>query len=252
MKIRSLVPAAALIAAIGCDDQPTTPTPVPSATIQLFAGTLAPRDSGFFSFTLESEATVDLTFASLTPTPLGPALPSALSLGLGTPRGTGCATTTTLETSTGLTAQLSSLLAPGTYCVNLSDPGTMPAASEFVVRIVRTPTDVVPPDPEAPSTVTFASNLTAGGTASRTFQASQDGIVSLTLESVGPPSVAIGIGVGIVRLNNTCGLSRIVTATPGTSPQLEVPVDAGNYCVRVFDIGTIADSVAFSLRVAHP
>jgi hypothetical protein len=254
MRIPSLVLIAALVAAGGCDNQPTEPTvPQPTSVSELFSGTLDAQGSGFYSFSLNTQSTVGLTLASVTPTLLGSPLPAVLTLGLGIPRGIGCALTTSQNVGPGLSAQISTTLEPGTYCVNLADPGTLPATATFVVRITRAPTSLTPPAPEDPTTMTFASNVTVGGTASRTFTSSQPGTVSLTLESAGPPSgVVLGIGVGIVRLDGSCGLSRAVTTAAGSSPQFETPVDVGRYCVRVFDTGALTDITAFSLRVVHP
>jgi hypothetical protein len=253
MNSRLVVVLMALVAAVGCEETPVTPTPPLSATTQIFGGTLSVQDSAFFSFSLTTESRVDLTFASLTPTPLGEAMSEALELGLGTPRGTGCETSETRLTSPALQAQLSLVLQPGTYCTNLRDPGSLPGASDFVVRIVQTPTSLEPPAGEDPTTATFESTVAAGGSTSRSFTASQAGVVRLTLERTGPPdNTVVGLGVGIVRANNTCGLSRQVTAAPGASPQLELPIDSGVYCVRVFDVGNIVDTLPFVLRVVHP
>jgi hypothetical protein len=255
MTTRLVVLLAALVVAAGCEDQPTIPTPPLTATTQLFSGTLPAQDSAFFSFTLTTESRVDLMFASLTPTPLGQAMSEALELGLGTPRGTGCETSETRVTSPALQAQLSVVLQPGTHCANLRDPGSLPAAADFVVRIVQTPTSLDPPAPEDPTTATFESTVAAGGSTSRSFSASQAGVVRLTLERTGPPdNTVVGLGVGIVRGNNTCGLSRQLTVAPGSSPQLEVAIDAGLYCVRVFDVGNIVPdtTLPFVLRIDHP
>jgi hypothetical protein len=254
MKLRSLALAVAAIATLGCDETPNTPTtPTLVVSTELFSGILPVQGTGFYSFTPSTQSKIDLTLASITPTPLGAALPSVLTLGLGIPRGTGCAVTTVLNTSPALSAQLSQTLEAGTYCANIVDPGNLPVTSNFVVRIVGTPTSLTPPPEVEPTTMTFASNVTAGGSSTRTFAATRAGTVSVTLESAGPPSdIPLGIGLGIVRTDNTCGLSRSITTSPGSSPQFEMPVDAGRYCVRVFDVGNVPDSVAFSVKVVHP
>lgn len=62
-----------------------------------------------------------------------------LSLGIGTPSGFGCAATSTVDTTPGLTAQLISASSPaGIYCVNVSDAGGLTGDVTFVIRIVHT------------------------------------------------------------------------------------------------------------------
>ena len=81
----------ASIGAAGCgDDEPTTPTSASTeesvdATTRLFAGTLAPRGSAFYSFTVSQSSDVLVTLASLTAAGDRAPLPVPLVLGLGYP-----------------------------------------------------------------------------------------------------------------------------------------------------------------------
>jgi hypothetical protein len=113
-----------------------------------------------------------------------------------------------------------------------------------------TPTS--PTTSTGPTTETFTSQLTPRGGATRAFAASVTGSVTVTLTSLSG-DIPIGMGVGIPFANGSnCYLSASVETGPSSSPQIEVPVDAGQYCVKVYDAGTLAGPVTFSLTVVHP
>lgn len=104
-----------------------------------------------------------------------------------------------------------------------------------------------------PYTVTFESTLAPGGTASRTFTARSDGIATLTLTSSTPMGITIGIGVGIPTPSKSgCGLTRTALAQASSDSHVQVPVEAGSYCVAVYDVGEISQSARFSLTLVHP
>lgn len=113
------------------------------------------------------------------------------------------------------------------------------------------PSDPVATDP--PYTETFATTISSQGAASRTFVAHGPGTVSLALTSTTPAVLQLGLGIGIPTPSPTaCSLTRAVTAVAGTAPQVQVTVDAGTYCVTVYDVGGIASTASFSLTMVHP
>jgi len=61
-----------------------------------------------------------------------------LGMGLGTPLGTGCVETTSVQASPALQSPLVSNLTAGTYCVRVYDVGNLTAPVNFAVRIVHT------------------------------------------------------------------------------------------------------------------
>ncbi len=132
---------AASIAAAGCGDDAVTPTsptiPAESvdSTSRLFTGTLAPRGTAFFSFTVAQDSGVFLTLASVTPASGRGAVQTPLDLGLGVPRGTGCAVTRAVTASADLAAQIREWRAAGVHCVSVSDAGRLAADVAFAVRI---------------------------------------------------------------------------------------------------------------------
>ena len=105
------------------------------ATTRLFAGTLAPRGSAFYSFTVSQSSDVFVTLASLTAVGDRAALSVPLVLGLGVPRGTACATTTTVETTADLAAQIRESRTAGVHCASLVDPGNLRGDVAFAIRI---------------------------------------------------------------------------------------------------------------------
>ncbi len=127
--------------------------------------------------------------------------------------------------------------------------------SVVVVLVVSGCTAESPTTPSAaasPVSVTFASNLTPGGTVTRLFTAAGPGTVTLTLDSLAQP-VTVGLSLGLTRADGAgCYGSTSVQATAGSLPQISIDVDAGNYCAAIYDVGTIVESVAFSITIAHP
>ena len=131
----------ALLTAAACGDDATTPTSpsIPEISVdrasRLFSGTLSPRGSTFYSFTVPQDSGVFLTLASLTPTSGRGTVETPVDLGIGTPRGTGCAAAQTIATTADLAAQISAWRRAGVHCVSVSDPGRLTGDVAFAVRI---------------------------------------------------------------------------------------------------------------------
>lgn len=110
-----------------------------------------------------------------------------------------------------------------------------------------------PTTPSTPSTATsenWSSTLAPGGTSSKSFTLDKAGTITVTLTSAG---TTVGLGVGLPRTTGGgCRLGVSVNATPSTNPQINTSADAGQYCVQVFDLGTLKDPVPFALKIDHP
>lgn len=115
-------------------------------------------------------------------------------------------------------------------------------------------TTATSPTTTSPVTETFTGQVIVGGSASHAFTAASAGTVSLTLASLGPPAdLVVGFGVGIPQTNGaSCLLSQSVQTGAATSPQITVQVDAGTYCVRLYDLGTMKSPAAFSVTIVRP
>ena len=110
------------------------------------------------------------------------------------------------------------------------------------------------PTPRTTESVTWSTNLANGGATSRSFKTTRNGTVSITLQSLaGSTTLRAGLGVGIPLGDGTgCVLSRSVEATAGATAQLELAVDAGSYCVQVYDPGTLTQPVGFTILLVYP
>lgn len=106
--------------------------------------------------------------------------------------------------------------------------------------------------PTTTQTETFSGTLAPQGSSVFTFTVSKSGAVSITLTNVVSTSTTL-LGLGIGTPNGpTCTMtSSTQSATPGSTAQIAVTENAGTYCVRVFDVGTIQGSVTFTITVAH-
>ena len=111
--------------------------------------------------------------------------------------------------------------------------------------------------PTTPSTTSKATSeswssvVAPGGTSSRSFTVNASGTITVTLTSAGADT--LGLGVGVPRLTGGgCRLGVAINASPGSSPQINAAADAGQYCVQVYDLGTLKDPAAFALKIDHP
>lgn len=122
----------------GCDKSATEPssttTTTPTRSTESFETTLARGDSMFYSFTVTSAGTVNVTLASVVQQGRAAALSTPLRIGLGTPEGEGCTVTDAIEAAPALTSQLSVTMAAGIHCVLIADTGQI---SGTVIAAVR-------------------------------------------------------------------------------------------------------------------
>ncbi|MGE3345654.1 MAG: hypothetical protein AB7L71_19705 [Vicinamibacterales bacterium] len=113
-----------------------------------------------------------------------------------------------------------------------------------------------PPTTPSPTTesVTWSTNLARGGATSRSFKTTRTGTVSVTLQALGASTtMRAGLGVGIPLGDGSgCVLSRSVETTPGSTAQLELSIDSGDYCVQVYDLGELSQPVSFTVLLVYP
>ena len=106
--------------------------------------------------------------------------------------------------------------------------------------------------PTTAQTETFSGTLAPQGSSVFTFTVSKSGQVSITLTNVVSTSTAVlGLGLGTPNGTACTVTSSTQSATPGSTAQIAVTQNAGTYCVRVFDVGTLPASVTFTITVAH-
>jgi hypothetical protein len=114
-------------------------------------------------------------------------------------------------------------------------------------------TTVTAPTVTSPSTSSFTSTLAVAGAVSRQFTATQSGTVSVTLNSAGPASTVVGLGIGVPTAGiANCSFLTTSRATAGTAPQIAASVDAGPYCVGIYDVGTLTAPISFDITIVYP
>lgn len=243
------------VGAAGCNGSssstPTTPTTTAAtSSTQVFSNDSTPGDTPVHAFTLPSTAPLHLTFGSLTDSTTGRPLGSAVTFIYGVPNadGTVCTPLASRSTTAALTAQFNVTASAGNFCVGLRDTASVPASFHYAIRIVYgTPTDGT-----SAGTADYASTVVPTGSTARTFLASAAGTATVTMVSLSPASVsALGLGLGFQRNDASgCEIASAITATSGAA--LSLPLDAGKYCVKVFDPGTLTGPAAFTIRIVYP
>jgi hypothetical protein len=111
-------------------------------------------------------------------------------------------------------------------------------------------TPTTPSTTSGAATENWSSVLAPGGTSTRSFTLSSAGTIVVTLTSA---ATTVGLGVGLPRTSGGgCRLGVAVNASPATTPQISTQADSGQYCVQVYDLGTLTDPIAFALKIEHP
>jgi len=136
--------AAVAIGAAACNkaETPTSPTTSTTTTTttaaeptvtEEFNAIVSVGGVSFYSFTVEQNGTVRIRLNRVG----GPNVPSTLwlGLGLGTPSGEDCVTTTSLNTPASETAQITGTYAPGIYCARVYDVGNLLAPATVYITI---------------------------------------------------------------------------------------------------------------------
>ena len=96
----------------------------------------------------------------------------------------------------------------------------------------------------------WSAVLAPAGTSSRSFTVNNSGTINITMTSAGG---TVGLGVGLPRVTGGgCRIGVQVITGPGPNPQISTPADAGEYCVQVFDTGTLTDPIPINVKIDHP
>jgi hypothetical protein len=111
-------------------------------------------------------------------------------------------------------------------------------------------TSTTPSPTPAASSESWSSVVAPGGQSTRSFTVNASGTIAVTLTNA---DTTLGLGVGLPRVTGGgCRLGVTVNTSAGSSPQISAPADAGQYCVQVYDLGTLQDPVGFALKIDHP
>jgi hypothetical protein len=129
-----------LLVASGCGDNATSPDDTSSSTTTatssiVYEGTLAPNGWGFYSFKPSATGLVEANLASLALVGHRDALSVPVRIGVGIPKGEGCALSQSIETAAALVTQLTApLTTTGIYCIGIADIGALPGVAVFSIR----------------------------------------------------------------------------------------------------------------------
>ncbi len=112
-------------------------------------------------------------------------------------------------------------------------------------------TATAPSNPSATTSETWSGVVAPGGQSSRSFTVNTSGTIAVTLTAAG---TTLGLGVGLPRVTGGgCRLGVTVNASPSPTPQISTQAEGGQYCVQVYDLGTITGNpVGFALKIDHP
>ena len=110
------------------------------------------------------------------------------------------------------------------------------------------------PTPPAMTTETFNGTVTVNGAQTHSFTTQAAGSLTATLTTIGPASsVTIGLSLGIFTPSlNSC---QIVVANDAAAQGTRVTgsvSSAGNYCVRIYDVGRLTEASTYTITLEHP
>jgi len=247
-------PAAALLATAllavvaGCESS-IAPDPVDtSSTTEFFVFSLAPGASVIYDFNTTRGEYTRVTYMRASSAGPFDALDQPLRIRLGLSRGGVCEEIVAVDATPAFDAQIARIIDEGSYCVEVIDTGALTRLVGGIIRIVHPP----PVTAADPRTISSRSIITVDGSVTVTFRAQGPGQLSATLLDLSSDGPA-GFGVGLVNpQGSNCLLSQTVETLPADSPQFSLPVEPGNYCVAVFDVGNFAEETSYLLSVEHP
>jgi len=99
-------------------------------------------------------------------------------------------------------------------------------------------------------TDTFSNTLTVNGGRTHPFTVERVGSVTATLSSLSTPATTIGLSLGtwngascqIIIANDAATVATSVIGTAQTT---------GQFCVRLYDVGTLTGATTYSVEVTH-
>jgi hypothetical protein len=108
-----------------------------------------------------------------------------------------------------------------------------------------------------PASITdsFTGTLTVQGFSTHNFVVITTSRVAVTVTSIVPQSAPqVGVGIGVptgVTCALTLGSGASATVSAASTPQINGTVVPGTFCVVLYDLGTLTESVDYAVTVAH-
>jgi hypothetical protein len=112
-------------------------SPADPITTETFTGTLGRNATVFYSFTVASYGTVNITLDEVTGVQVSEDVPFEFEIGPGVPRGTGCSPNSVLVVAPGEGPHSSGVFDAGIWCVRLRELGNMPGPARFRITIAH-------------------------------------------------------------------------------------------------------------------
>lgn len=107
-----------------------------------------------------------------------------------------------------------------------------------------------PTEPRDPKVEFFTGNLAPGGTAAFGFTTKFTENVSITLVSLVPlNTIAVGIGLGAPE-QGACSLLE-TNSSVRVGDIVGEQIANGDWCVAIYDVGAVTETVVFVLKVEH-
>jgi hypothetical protein len=242
-------------AAAGCGPDPSTLAPSDTTdntlTMNVYSGPIDPGGSIKYIVTLDGDSTLQVMLAGEQLADPTRTVSVPLQIDISNWDGTLCTPIVSNVVTPVLQARLQQFLKAATYCVQVSDPGTLTQTIGTIVRISH-PVPLFLQNTASPMTIT--SSVSPRGVTTRTFTTSVPGTISVSLDSFDAyPAVTPQIALGVVGTDTPdCSLTKIVDAVPGSGPQIVEMADAGIYCAGLIDQGALTTPSNFALTIAHP
>lgn len=127
------------ISAAGCSPlgPSSSPQVLPNSalTVENFSGSLPLKGSAFYSFSVTEQGTTYLSLISLKEGGVDSKV--KVTIGLGRPRGTACATGNTLTVEANGSLSLTGTTERGVHCATVFDPGNLTMAATFSLNIAH-------------------------------------------------------------------------------------------------------------------
>jgi hypothetical protein len=226
------------------------PTPPDLAAVTDFVRVdVAPGSNGVGAFTIPKTEYTRVTLVGITGADPQRPLDVPMGMRFGFFGETGCTGQQDSQVKPAFVAQQGVLLGAGTYCLEAYDLGNLTETVNVMMRVVHP----APTVSSRPGRTVGGSNVTVGGSASRTFDVSVPGTAEITLSDL-QPNVPTGLGIGFQQTDGTgCRLTRsIVTTARSDPPHFSLEFDPGSYCAQVFDIGNYTRTSSYVFTIFHP
>jgi hypothetical protein len=101
------------------------------------------------------------------------------------------------------------------------------------------------------STETFNGTLAPRSGSWHTFTVTAAGSIDVTLTTLtAPANTAVGVGIGTTPTNGCDVQAWNNASVQGTL--ITAPINAGTFCVMVYDVGNLTGDVTYTVTVIHP